>query len=47
MISVIGTDQCGLEPEGVGILASMDGVGAFIGALLLAMFVRPAWYGRT
>ena len=47
MIPVVGRDQLGLGPEGVGILASMDGVGAFIGALLLAMFVRPAWYGRT
>ena len=47
MIPVVGRDQLGLGPEGVGILASMDGVGAFLGALLLAMFVRPSWYGRT
>jgi predicted MFS family arabinose efflux permease len=47
MIPVVGRDQLSLGPEGVGILASMDGVGAFIGALLLALFVRPAWYGRT
>lgn len=46
MIPVVGRDQLGLGPEGVGVLASMDGVGAFLGALLLAMFVRPAWYGR-
>ena len=47
MIPVIGRDQLGLGPEGVGILTSMDGVGAFLGALLVATFVRPAWYGRT
>jgi MFS family permease len=47
MIPVIGRDQLGLGPEGVGILASMDGVGAFLGAALLAVFVRPAWYGRV
>ena len=46
MIPVIARDRLGLGPEGVGILASMDGVGAFLGALLLAVFVRPAWYGR-
>jgi len=46
MIPVIGRDQLGLGPEGVGILASMDGVGAFLGAALLAFLARPAWYGR-
>lgn len=47
MIPVIGRDQLGLGPEGVGVLASMDGVGAFLGAALLAVLVRPAWYGRV
>lgn len=46
MIPVIGRDQLGLGPEGVGILASMDGVGAFLGAALLAFLAKPAWYGR-
>jgi MFS family permease len=45
MIPVIGRDQLDLGPEGVGILASMDGVGAFLGALLLAILAKPAWYG--
>ncbi|HXT79785.1 MAG TPA: hypothetical protein VN702_09480, partial [Acetobacteraceae bacterium] len=40
-------DRLGLGPEGVGILASMDGVGAFCGAILLALWLRPAWYGRA
>jgi MFS family permease len=47
MVPVIGRDRLGLGPEGVGILASMDGVGAFFGALLLALWLRPAWYGRA
>jgi MFS family permease len=47
MVPVIGRDRLGLGPEGVGILASLDGVGAFCGALLLAVWLRPAWYGRT
>jgi MFS family permease len=46
MVPVIGRDRLGLDPGGVGLLASMDGVGAFCGALLAAMFLRAAWYGR-
>ena len=47
MIPVIGRDRLGLGPEGVGILASLDGVGAFAGAVLLAMLIRPSWYARA
>ncbi len=47
MIPVIARDRLALAPEGIGLLASMDGVGAFLGALLVALFSRPAWYGRT
>jgi MFS family permease len=47
MIPVIGQERLGLGPEGIGILASMDGIGAFCGALLLALFLRPAWYARA
>jgi MFS family permease len=47
MVPVIGHDRLGLDPGGVGLLASMDGIGAFCGALLAAMFLRPAWYGRV
>ena len=35
MIPVIGRDRLHLGPEGVGLLATMDGIGAFMGALLL------------
>ena len=47
MIPVIGQQRLGLGPEGIGILASMDGIGAFCGALLLTLFLRPAWYARA
>jgi len=47
MIPVIGQEQLGLGPEGIGMLASMDGIGAFCGAVLLALFLRPAWYARA
>ncbi len=47
MIPVIGRDRLLLGPEGVGLLATMDGVGAFIGVILLALWLTPKWYGRT
>ena len=37
MIPVIGRDRLALGPEGVGLLTSIDGVGAFAGALVLAL----------
>jgi MFS family permease len=46
MIPVIGRDRLGLGHEAVGMLAAMDGVGAFIGAAALATWARQAWYGR-
>lgn len=47
MIPVIGRDRLHLGPEGVGLLATMDGIGAFVGALLLALWLTPRWYGRA
>lgn len=47
MIPVIGRDRLGLGPEGVGVLASLDGIGAFAGAVLLAVMIKPAWYARA
>ena len=47
MIPVIGRDRLLLGPEGVGILASLDGIGAFFGALLLALWLTPRWYVRA
>lgn len=44
MVPVIGQDQLALGPRGIGVLASMDGVGAFLGAVIVAVFARPAQY---
>jgi MFS family permease len=47
MVPVIGQDQLHLGPEGIGILASMDGIGAFCGAILMALFLRPRFYAAS
>ena len=44
MVPVIGQDRLLLGPEGIGILASMDGIGAFAGAVLMAMYCRANFY---
>ena len=46
MVPVIGTDYLQLGPEGVGLLASCDGAGGLVGAILLGSLARPSWYGR-
>jgi MFS family permease len=46
MIPVIGQDSLQLGATGIGILASMDGIGAFCGALLIAFYARPVHYAR-
>lgn len=46
LIPVIGQTALHLTPEAIGLLASMDGVGAFCGALAIAWRVRPAGYAR-
>ena len=46
MIPVIGQDNLHLGAGGIGILASMDGIGAFCGAIAIAFFARPAHYTR-
>jgi MFS family permease len=46
MVPVIGTDYLGLGPKGVGLLASCDGVGGLLGALVIATIAPTAWYGR-
>jgi hypothetical protein len=47
MIPVIGRDRLLLGPEGVGLLTSVDGVGAFTGALVLALWLAPGWHARA
>jgi MFS family permease len=46
MIPVIGQDNLGLGAAGVGLLASMDGVGAFCGAIVIALLAKPALFAR-
>jgi MFS family permease len=46
MIPVIGQDNLHLAAGGIGVLASMDGVGAFLGAVAIALWARPSVYGR-
>ena len=46
MIPVIGQDDLGLGPAGIGLLASMDGVGAFCGAIVIALFAKPRHFAR-
>ena len=40
MVPVFGKDVLGLDAQAVGLLASAEGAGAFLGALLLSLFVR-------
>ena len=46
MIPVIGQDSLHLGAGGIGILASMDGIGAFFGAIAIALWARPAHFTR-
>ena len=46
MIPVFGTDYLHLGPQGVGLVASCEGIGGLIGALLVAWLARPEAYGR-
>jgi MFS family permease len=45
LVPVIGQEHLRLGPEAVGLLAGMDGVGAFAGALLIAWLVPRSAYG--
>jgi MFS family permease len=47
MIPVIGQDNLGLGAIGIGFLASIDGVGAFCGAILIALLAKPAIFARV
>lgn len=46
LIPVVATDYFQLEPRGVGLLASCEGIGGLVGSLILAGMARPGWYGR-
>ena len=44
MIPVLGRDHLGLDPFMVGVMSSLEGFGAFAGALLVAWAARPTNY---
>ena len=44
LVPVIGKDNLALGPEGVGVLSSMDGVGAMMGAAWVILLAKPAHY---
>jgi MFS family permease len=46
MIPVIGQDSLLLGPGGIGVLASMEGIGAFCGAVAIALWAKPRHYTR-
>lgn len=46
MIPVLGQDSLHLAPSGIGILASMTGVGSFLGAAAIALWARPRHFTR-
>jgi MFS family permease len=46
MIPVIGHDRLGLGAIGIGLLSSMTGIGAFLGSVAIALFVRQSWFSR-
>jgi hypothetical protein len=46
MIPVIGQDSLHLGAGGIGLLASMDGIGSFIGAIAIALWARQAHFTR-
>jgi MFS family permease len=46
MIPVIGQDNLHLAAGGIGILASMDGIGAFFSAAAIALWARPRHFAR-
>jgi MFS family permease len=44
LVPVIGQDQLRLDADGIGILASMEGVGAVLGTVVVAIWARPRHY---
>ena len=46
LIPVIGADNLGLGPRGVGLLAAMEGVGAIAGVLTVYFLGKPAHYAK-
>jgi predicted MFS family arabinose efflux permease len=47
MIPVIGHDRLELGAVGIGVLSSMTGIGAFGGAVAIALLIRQPWFSRV
>lgn len=47
MVPVIGHDNLHLGAAGIGVLSSMGGIGAFCGAVAIALLVRPPLFSRV
>jgi MFS family permease len=46
MIPIIGREYLGLSPFYVGVISSMEGLGAFVGAMLVATLAKPEFFFR-
>jgi MFS family permease len=46
MIPILGKEQLGLDPFLVGVLSSLEGFGAFVGALTIAIASKPENFAR-
>ncbi|MFT6579877.1 MAG: MFS transporter [Alphaproteobacteria bacterium] len=46
MLPILGKERLGLDPFQVGMLSSLEGFGAFIGAMLIAVSATSEYYGR-
>jgi predicted MFS family arabinose efflux permease len=44
LVPVIARDHLGMGPGAIGVLSSMDGVGALVGVVAIAAWVRPQVY---
>lgn len=44
LVPVIARDHLGMGPGAIGVLSAMDGVGALVGVVAIAAWVRPAAY---
>ncbi|MBT5109413.1 MAG: MFS transporter [Rhodospirillaceae bacterium] len=46
MIPILGKERLGLDPFQVGLLSSLEGFGAFLGAMVVALYATPVQFGR-
>jgi len=46
MVPVLGRARYQVEPALIGVLSASEGMGAFLGALVIAFAARPAWFKR-